>query len=109
MSIEALTAALRDDRARGRVPVMIAATAGTTNAGMIDPLVRCLEIARANGLWLHIDAAWGGAVIASERLRSAVDRIEQADSITIDAHKWFATTMGCGKFITRHAPVFTAA
>ena len=109
MSIEALAAALRDDQKRGCVPVMIAATAGTTNAGMIDPLVPCFEIARANNLWLHVDAAWGGAVIASRRLRGVLEGISEADSITIDAHKWFATTMGCGMFITRHAPVLTAA
>jgi glutamate/tyrosine decarboxylase-like PLP-dependent enzyme len=79
------------------------ATAGTTNGGMIDPLVRCAEIAREQALWYHVDAAWGGALLASERLRSALDGIERADSITIDAHKWFATTMGCGMFMTRHA------
>ena len=47
---------------------MIAATAGTTNAGMIDPLLACAEMARSNGLWYHVDAAWGGALIASDRL-----------------------------------------
>ena len=81
---------------------MIAATAGTTNAGMIDPLWACAELARSNNLWYHVDAAWGGAVIASDRLRPALNGIERADSVTIDAHKWFATTMGCGMFITRH-------
>ena len=105
--------ALRDtiaaDRARGCVPVMIAATAGTTNAGMIDPLPACAEIARSLGLWYHVDAAWGGALIASERMRHVLAGIEQADSVTIDAHKWFATTMGCGMFITRHAPVLSSA
>ncbi len=103
LAASALEAAIREDRARGAVPVMIVATAGTTNAGMIDPLVRCAEIARANALWYHVDAAWGGALLASTRLRSALDGIELADSITIDAHKWFATTMGCGMFMTRHA------
>ena len=88
---------------------MIAATAGTTNAGMIDPLVACAEIARSYGLWYHVDAAWGGALIASDRLRGTLKGIEQADSITIDAHKWFATTMGCGMFLTRHADVLSSA
>jgi glutamate/tyrosine decarboxylase-like PLP-dependent enzyme len=97
------------DRGEGRVPVMIAATAGTTNAGMIDPLSACADIAHARGLWYHVDAAWGGALIASDRLRTALAGIERADSVTIDAHKWFATTMGCGMFITWHGAVLSSA
>jgi len=88
---------------------MIAATAGTSNAGMIDPLAACAEIARTYGMWYHVDAAWGGGLIASERLSRALAGIEQADSTTIDAHKWFATTMACGMFITRHAAVLSNA
>ena len=102
MDQNALKDAIIGDRRSGFVPVMIAATAGTTNAGMIDPLWPCAELARSNGLWYHVDAAWGGALIASDRLRPVLSGIERADSVTIDAHKWFATTMGCGMFITRH-------
>ncbi|HEY2379374.1 MAG TPA: pyridoxal-dependent decarboxylase [Gemmatimonadaceae bacterium] len=101
MSVDALTTMLDEDVARGCVPFLIVATAGTTNAGMIDPIERCAELARDRGLWLHADAAWGGAVVASERLRGTLAGIEHANSVTIDAHKWFATTMGCGMFITR--------
>jgi aromatic-L-amino-acid decarboxylase len=97
------------DLSRGAVPTMIAATAGTTNAGMIDPLPECAEIARNFGLWYHVDAAWGGALIASQRRRAVLEGIEEADSITIDAHKWFATTMGCGMFLTRQAPILSSA
>lgn len=97
-----LACAMAADRAAGRVPVMVAATAGTTNAGMIDPIAACACLARSYSAWLHVDAAWGGAVIASEKYRHVLAGIEQADSVTIDAHKWFATTMGCGMFITRH-------
>lgn len=109
MDVQALADAIAADRAQGSVPVMVAATAGTTNAGMIDPLRTCADIARTNGLWYHVDAAWGGAAIASDRLRGLLAGIEAADSLTIDAHKWFATTMGCGMFMTRHAPVLSAA
>jgi len=84
----ALTTTITEDRAAGHVPVMVAATAGTTNAGMIDPLEACAEIARHHGLWFHVDAAWGGALIASQRHRAALTGIETADSLTIDAHKW---------------------
>jgi aromatic-L-amino-acid decarboxylase len=108
LDANALISALTADRARGSVPVMIVATAGTTNAGMIDPLERCAEIAREAALWYHVDAAWGGALIASETLRGALAGMEYADSITIDAHKWFATTMGCGMYMTRHANVLSS-
>ncbi len=106
---QALSRVLNEDRARGCVPVMIVATAGTTNAGMIDPLLDCARLARAANAWYHVDAAWGGALIASDRWRQVLDGIGQADSITVDAHKWFATTMGCGMFITRHPAVLSSA
>ena len=93
----------------GLVPVMIAATAGTTNAGMIDPLSDCAEIARRHLLWYHVDAAWGGAVIVSDQLRGVLAGLEAADSVTIDAHKWFATTMGCGMFLTAHPAILSSA
>jgi glutamate/tyrosine decarboxylase-like PLP-dependent enzyme len=92
--------AIAEDRAAGAVPVMIVATAGTTGSGMIDPLTACADIAAAENLWYHVDAAWGGAALASERLRELLSGIERADSITIDAHKWWATTMGCALFLT---------
>src|SRR6185437_6548770 len=109
MDARALATMIADDRAQGRVPVLIVATLGTTNAGMIDPIAACAELAREHGMWLHADAAWGGGVIASDRLRPALAGIERADSITIDAHKWFATTMGCGMFMTRHPEILSAA
>jgi aromatic-L-amino-acid/L-tryptophan decarboxylase len=101
MEADALREAIASDRANGRVPVMVAATAGTTVAGMVDPLDACAQIARAEDVWYHVDAAWGGAAIASDRLRGALSGLELADSITIDAHKWFATTMGCAMFVVR--------
>lgn len=109
MDANALGNAIAEDRAAGRVPVMVVATAGTSGAGMIDPLVECARIAHEYRLWYHVDAAWGGALIASDKLRNVLAGIEQADSITIDAHKWFATTMGCGMFVTRHVPVLSQA
>lgn len=109
LDARALAAAVAADRRAGVRPIMIAATAGTTGAGMIDPLEACAAIAREQGLWYHIDAAWGGAALASSRLRGLLAGIELADSITVDAHKWFAATMGCGMFITRHARVLSEA
>jgi len=101
LSMGALRAAIAADLARGSVPFMVVGCAGTTSAGMIDPLDACAEFAARHGLWYHVDAAWGGALIASPRLRSHIAGLEHADSATIDAHKWFATTMGCGMFLVR--------
>src|SRR5258708_7641382 len=59
-------------------------------------------------MWFHVDAAWGGAAIASDRMRGVLAGIEAADSVTIDAHKWFATTMWCGMYFTRHPELLSA-
>src|SRR5271166_2186776 len=81
LDLAALVKAITIDKAQGCVPFMIAATAGTTNAGMIDPLEGCARAARAHGLWYHVDAAWGGALISSDTLRRRLAGIEQADSV----------------------------
>ena len=109
MDPQALAQAVRDDRAAGAVPVMLVATAGTTGGGMIDPLHACADIAQRERLWYHVDAAWGGAAIASERMRALLAGIERADSVTIDAHKWLATTMGCAIYITTRGPLLSQA
>jgi len=107
MDANALTRAIAADRAAGAVPVML--VAGTTGGGMIDPLHACADIAERERLWFHVDAAWGGAALASEKLRGLLSGIERADSLIIDAHKWLATTMGCAIFITRHGPLLSEA
>lgn len=103
----ALASMIAADRAAGTIPVMVVATAGTTGGGMIDPLNDCADIATRENLWYHVDAAWGGAALASRRLRPLLDGIGRADSITIDAHKWMATTMGCAMFLSRHGPLLS--
>jgi glutamate/tyrosine decarboxylase-like PLP-dependent enzyme len=108
MDLADLRAAIRADLERRCRPFMVVATAGTTNAGMVDPLGPTAEIAREFGLFYHVDAAWGGAVIASDALLRVLDGLAEADSATIDAHKWFATTMGCGMFFTKHASLLSA-
>jgi glutamate/tyrosine decarboxylase-like PLP-dependent enzyme len=109
MDAKGLRAAIAEDRAAGAVPIMIVATAGTTGGGMIDPLHACADIAQEHSLWMHTDAAWGGAALASNRLRGLLSGIERSDSITIDAHKWLATTMGCAIFITMHGHLLSEA
>jgi glutamate/tyrosine decarboxylase-like PLP-dependent enzyme len=109
MDAKALARAIAADRAAGSVPVMLVATAGTTGGGMIDPLHACADIARQEGMWFHVDGAWGGAALASEKLRGLLDGVERADSLIIDAHKWLATTMGCAIYITRHGHLLSEA
>ena len=108
LSAAALAAAIAEDLGKGLVPFLIVASAGTTNAGMIDPLQACADLAAEHQLWYHVDAAWGGAMIASARLRAVVAGLERADSATIDAHKWFATTMGCGMYLARDPQTLAA-
>ena len=109
MDTSALREAVTADRDAGCIPVMVAATAGTTNAGMIDPLAACAQIAQSAGAWYHVDAAWGGALIASDTCRGELAGIEEAQSVTIDAHKWFAATMGCGMFLTSDPSALSSA
>jgi aromatic-L-amino-acid/L-tryptophan decarboxylase len=109
LDVEDLSRQIRADRADGRLPFLIVGTAGTTAAGAIDPLVELAAIAQREKVWLHVDAAWGGAGVLSSALRDQLAGIELADSITTDAHKWLSVPMGAGMFFTRHRePVLQA-
>ena len=103
LDVEALRAAIDRDRAAGERPFLVVATAGTTAAGVVDPLAAIAGLCRELGLDLHVDAAWAGAAALSERLRPVLDGIERADSVTVDAHKWLSAPMGAGVFLTRHS------
>jgi glutamate/tyrosine decarboxylase-like PLP-dependent enzyme len=103
MDVEDLERQLIDDRRSGFAPFMVVGTAGTTAAGVIDPLAEIGRICRRDGLWFHVDAAWGGSAILSPQLRHFLAGIDAADSITCDAHKWLSVPMGCGMFFCRHA------
>jgi glutamate/tyrosine decarboxylase-like PLP-dependent enzyme len=81
---------------------MIVGTAGTTAAGVVDPLPAIGAFSKSTGLWFHADAAWGGAAVISPALRHHLAGIELADSITCDAHKWLSVPMGAGMFFCRH-------
>lgn len=100
-------AALRDlieaDSRAGRFPFLVVGTAGTTGGGIVDPLAELARIAEEFNLWFHVDAAWGGAALLVPRLRSVLQGIERADSVTWDAHKWLSVPMGAGMFFCRHA------
>jgi glutamate/tyrosine decarboxylase-like PLP-dependent enzyme len=81
--------------------VAVVATAGTTNAGLIDDLAGVAEVARDHGLWFHIDAAYGGAALLAPSARGLFDGIEHADSLVIDPHKWLFSPFDCAALLYR--------
>jgi glutamate/tyrosine decarboxylase-like PLP-dependent enzyme len=97
------------DRRDGRKPFCVVATAGTTNSGAVDDMAAIAEICRRHDLWLHVDGAYGGAAIFSNKHRSVVRGIEQADSITIDPHKWLAVPLAAGVILTRRPEMLERA
>jgi aromatic-L-amino-acid decarboxylase len=104
-----LDQAIDEDRAAGRKPFCVVATAGTTNSGAVDDLVSISEICRRHGLWLHVDGAYGAAVIFSYQHRNLVRGIELADSLTIDPHKWLAMPFAAGVILTSHPAILERA
>ncbi|PYN84074.1 MAG: pyridoxal-dependent decarboxylase [Candidatus Rokuibacteriota bacterium] len=109
MDVADLARRVAEDRKGGFAPFMVVGTVGTTAAGVIDPLPDLVRFCRSEELWLHVDAAWGGAAIISPRLRGHLADIDAADSITCDAHKWFSVPMAAGMFFCRHPDIVREA
>ncbi|WP_459177051.1 pyridoxal phosphate-dependent decarboxylase family protein [Ewingella americana] len=103
MDVSDLAAKLAQAQANGEQILAIVATAGTTDAGAIDPLRAIAELAAEHQIWVHVDAAWGGALLLSEKYRDYLDGIELVDSITLDFHKQFFQTISCGAFLLKEA------
>ena len=101
LDVGALRDAITTDLAAGLRPMMIAATAGTTDTGTVDPLGDCAEIAAETGAWFHVDAAYGGFFVLTERGRVQLAGIERADSITLDVHKSLFVPFGVGGLVVR--------
>lgn len=101
MDIAALQNIAEQLRANGKIIACIVATAGTTDAGAIDDLVGIRAVADAFGAWVHIDAAWGGALLLSHKYRGYLNGIELADSVTLDFHKHFFQSISCGAFLLK--------
>lgn len=97
-ALQEIVKKLSDD---GKIIACIVATAGTTDAGAIDDMSAIRDIADACGAWLHIDAAWGGALILSNQYRHLLQGIEKADSVTLDFHKHYFQTISCGAFLLK--------
>jgi glutamate/tyrosine decarboxylase-like PLP-dependent enzyme len=92
----ALYQAVREDRRGGRLPWTVVANAGATNTGAIDPLQELAELCRSEKLWLHVDAAYGWPAVLIHSEKPHLAGIDQADSITLDPHKWFAQPFEAG-------------
>lgn len=109
MDIVALEQAIAADRRSGHKPFCVVATAGTTNSGIIDDIPAIADLCQREGLWLHLDGAYGAAVTFSERHRYLVNGIERCDSVTIDPHKWLSVPFVAGIILTRHPQAMQAA
>lgn len=109
MDVKVLDERIDEDRRSGRVPFCVAATAGTTGTGAIDPLNHLADLCQRERMWMHVDACYGGAAILVDELAPRFSGIERADSISVDPHKWFFIPMVAGLALTRHPEVETAA
>jgi glutamate/tyrosine decarboxylase-like PLP-dependent enzyme len=105
----AVEAAIRRDLAVGLRPIAIAAVAGTTNTGSLDAVGELADVAGRHGLWLHVDAAYGGAIRLSARDRDRLPDLERADSITVDPHKWLFQAYDIGGLLVRRGADLGAA
>jgi len=105
----ALDRAIAEDTAADKKPFCVVATAGTTNTGAVDDMQALAEICRRHNLWLHVDGAYGGSAVFSDKHRDLVRGIELADSIAIDPHKWLAMPLAAGVILTRHPEMLERA
>ncbi len=101
LSPQAMEQQLQSLLAEDLIPIAMVATAGTTDFGSIDPLPELATLAQQYGLWLHVDAAYGGGLILSDRHRHQLTGIADADSLTVDFHKLFYQPISCGAFLLR--------
>lgn len=109
MPVEELARRIREDRLRGLRPFCAIASAGTTNTGAVDPLPEMAELCRSEGLWLHVDGAYGAAAVLTERGRGLLAGIELADSLSFDPHKWLFQPFECGCVLVREARLLEEA
>ena len=106
---DAVAAAIAEDRARGLQPFMLVCSAGTVNTGAVDPLPALADLAAREGLWLHVDGAYGGFFVLTARGRSTLAGIERADSVTLDPHKGMFLPYGTGCLLVRDGEALARA
>jgi aromatic-L-amino-acid decarboxylase len=109
MRVDALEAAIAEDRAGGVRPIAVIATGGSTNTGAIDDLSAIAAVCRRHGVWMHVDAAYGGPAILSAEYGGALGAIAEADSVALDPHKWLFVPVEAGLVLVRDAEAMRAA
>lgn len=109
MRPDALAAAIASDRDRGLTPFFVAATVGTTSSLAMDPVPAIAAVTRAEGLWLHVDAAMAGVAALCPEYRFVVDGLEQAESFCTNVHKWLVTNFDCSLFWVADRGALTGA
>ena len=106
---DALAAAIESDVQAGRQPFLAIANAGATNTGAIDPLGELAAVCAERDVWLHVDAAYGGFAVLTDRGKKLLAGIEQADSVTLDPHKWLYQPYEAGCLLVREGPLLSRA
>jgi len=101
LPVAALERAIAEDRAAGKRPFCIAATAGTTNTGAVDPLNQLADLCEREGLWLHVDGAYGASACLTQYRKQALAGMERAHSLAWDAHKWMFQPVECSAILVR--------
>ena len=109
LDMDALAGAVAADRDAGLNPIAVAANAGTVGTGAIDRLDELSDFCAAEGLWLHVDAAYGGFAVVTEQGKRLLRGIERADSIGLDAHKWFFQPYEAGCLLVKDESTLTDA
>ena len=105
---EDVAAAVAEDARAGRRPFAVVANAGTTNTGAVDPLRELRSLCDEHGLWLHVDAAYGGFSVLTERGREALAGVGEADSVALDPHKWLYQPYDAGCVLVREGGLLDA-
>jgi len=101
MSVPALAGAIARDRAEGRLPMAVVATAGTTSTTSVDPIPEIADLCAREKIWLHVDAAYAGPAAICPELRERMPGLERADSLVVNPHKWLFTPVDCSVLFVR--------
>src|SRR6185503_14500731 len=96
MDLADLERLVREDLAAGHLPFCVVASAGTAGTGAMDPIGEIADVARKHDLWLHVDGAYGGFAAMAPSAHEFFTRISDADSVSLDPHKWLYLPVGCG-------------
>ena len=108
LDVASLRAAIRADLARGHRPMAVVATVGTTSTASVDPVADIAALCRAHGVWLHVDAAYGGALGMLPEARWAMAGVDEADSVVVNPHKWLFVPLDFSVLYTRHPDLLRA-